>query len=60
LPQAANALAFSAGFVFATGLLHLSGIAFGLIVKWPTGRIAVRVVGGAIAAAGVGFLVGVF
>jgi urease accessory protein len=60
LPQAANALAFSAGFVIATGLLHLSGIAFGLIVKWPKGRIAVRVVGGAIAAAGVGFLVGVF
>jgi urease accessory protein len=59
LPQAANALAFSAGFVIATGLLHLSGIAFGLIVKWPKGRIAVRVAGGAIAAAGVGFLVGV-
>ncbi len=59
LPQAANALAFSAGFVVATGLLHLSGIAFGLLVKWPAGRVAVRVAGGAIAAAGVGFLVGV-
>ncbi|MEY2686820.1 MAG: hypothetical protein RL375_1018 [Pseudomonadota bacterium] len=60
LPQAANALAFSAGFVIATGLLHLSGIAFGLTVKWPAGRVAVRVAGGAISAAGVGFLVGVF
>ncbi|MEY8876513.1 MAG: HupE/UreJ family protein [Leptothrix sp. (in: b-proteobacteria)] len=60
LPNAANAVAFSAGFMVATGLLHLGGIAFGLLVRWPQGRLAVRAGGGAIAAVGLGFLVGVF
>jgi urease accessory protein len=59
LPAAVNPLAFSLGFVIATGLLHISGIAFGLLVRWPVGRVAVRTVGGAIALAGVGFLMGV-
>lgn len=58
LPNAANALAYSLGFVFATGLLHLSGISFGLLVRWPLGRIAVRVCGALIAFAGLGFLTG--
>jgi urease accessory protein len=58
LPNAANALAYSIGFVIATGLLHLSGIAFGLIVRWPVGKIAVQAGGGLIALAGVGFLTG--
>jgi urease accessory protein len=58
LPQAANALAFSAGFVIATGLLHLGGIAFGLLVRWPAGRLAVRAAGGLIALLGLGFLTG--
>jgi urease accessory protein len=56
LPPGADAVAYSAGFVIATGLLHLSGIAFGLLARWPAGRIAVRAVGGAIAIAGVMFL----
>lgn len=59
LPNAANALAYSLGFVIATGLLHLSGIAFGLVVRWPVGKIAVQAGGGLIALAGVGFLAGV-
>jgi len=59
LPEAANPIAFSLGFVISTGLLHVSGIAFGLLVRWPAGRIAVRVAGGLIAAVGFGFLVGV-
>jgi urease accessory protein len=46
------------GFVVATGLLHLAGIAFGLLARWPAGRFAVRVAGGAIALAGVAFLRG--
>lgn len=58
LPAAANPLAFSLGFVIATGLLHLSGIAFGLLTRWPPGRVAVRAGGGLIALAGVGFLTG--
>lgn len=59
LPESANALAFAAGFVISTGLLHLCGIAFGLLVKWPSGKTAVRVAGGAISVLGVCFLTGV-
>jgi urease accessory protein len=58
LPEAANPLAYSLGFVLATGLLHLGGIVFGLVVRWPAGKIAVRVSGAAIATAGVAFLAG--
>jgi urease accessory protein len=32
LPQSANAMTYAVGFVVATGLLHLSGIALGLLV----------------------------
>ncbi len=58
LPEAANAIAYSIGFVIATGMLHLGGIVFGLLARWPAGRVAVRAGGGAIALAGVGFLTG--
>ena len=58
LPSAANPLAYSAGFVISTGLLHLSGIAFGLLVGWKAGKIAVRTCGALISLAGVGFLTG--
>jgi urease accessory protein len=43
--------------VIATGLLHLSGIALGLLARWPVGLGAVRVGGGLIACAGLFFLV---
>jgi urease accessory protein len=56
LPPGADAVAYSVGFVVATGLLHLCGIAFGLLARWPVGRIAVRAAGGAIAVAGAVFL----
>ncbi|XDA96474.1 HupE/UreJ family protein [Sulfitobacter sp. LCG007] len=59
LPSTANAFAFAVGFVIATGLLHLMGIAFGLLVKWPPGRVAVRAAGGLISLAGVAFLTGI-
>ena len=58
LPEAANAITYAAGFVIATGLLHLGGIAFGLLVRWPWGRVAVRSCGGLIAATGFAFLFG--
>jgi len=58
LPEAVSPLAYSVGFVVATGLLHLCGIVFGLLVRWPTGRMVVRAGGGAIALAGVTFLAG--
>jgi urease accessory protein len=58
LPAGADAVAYSLGFVIATGLLHLAGIAFGLLARWPTGRLAVRAAGGAIALVGLAFLSG--
>jgi urease accessory protein len=58
LPPGADAVAYSVGFVIATGMLHLAGIAFGLLARWPAGRFAVRAVGGAIALAGLAFLSG--
>ena len=59
LPATVNAFAYAVGFVISTGLLHLSGIAFGLLVRWPAGRVAVRGAGGLIAFAGMAFLTGV-
>jgi urease accessory protein len=58
LPEAANPLAYGVGFVIATGLLHLSGIALGLLSRWPAGLQAVRVGGGLIACVGLYFLAG--
>lgn len=58
LPATVNAFAYAVGFVISTGLLHLAGIAFGLLVRWPAGRAAVRGAGGLIAIAGVAFLTG--
>lgn len=58
LPEAADALAYAIGFVVGTGLLHLIGIAFGLLSQWDWGRLAVRTAGGAIAVAGMAFLTG--
>jgi len=58
LPDGANAVAFSAGFVIATGLLHLTGIAFGLLTRWPAGQLAVRGAGGVVALVGLAYLGG--
>jgi urease accessory protein len=59
LPGAASPITYSLGFVIATGLLHLCGIGFGLLVRWPVGKYAVQAGGGVIALLGVGFLTGV-
>ena len=58
LPDATNPIAFSMGFVTATGLLHIAGITFGLLAQWPWGKIAVRTGGAAIAVTGMAFLTG--
>ncbi|NJO38012.1 MAG: HupE/UreJ family protein [Rhizobiales bacterium] len=58
LPEAVYPLVYAVGFVIATGLLHLCGIAFGLLVRWPAGKVAVQAGGGAIALAGLAFLTG--
>ena len=56
LPEAANAITYAAGFVIATGLLHLSGIALGVLARWPWGKMAVRMGGAVTAAIGGAFL----
>ena len=58
LPKSANALTYAIGFVVATGLLHLCGIAIGLLTRWPWGRVTVRVAGVVITFIGFGFLFG--
>lgn len=58
MPGAANPMAYAAGFVIGTGLLHLCGIAFGALANSKAGQLAVRGAGGVIALAGVGFLTG--
>ena len=52
LPNAADPIAYSLGFVIATGLLHLAGIAIGLVVRWPRGKVLVRACGVVISMAG--------
>lgn len=59
LPHAANAITYSIGFVLSTGMLHLVGIAFGMLVKMPSGRVAVRGLGVAISLVGVAFITGI-
>lgn len=59
LPDAANPYAYALGFVVATGLLHLAGIAFGTLADRPWGTYAVRAAGLVIAAVGAAFLTGV-
>jgi urease accessory protein len=56
LPPGDNALLYSLGFVLATGLLHASGIALGVMHRWPWGRMALRGTGAAIMSCGAFFL----
>jgi urease accessory protein len=58
LPESANAIAYSAGFVIATGLLHALGILLGVANRWRVGARLLRAGGGLIALGGVYFLVG--
>jgi urease accessory protein len=58
LPKAAYPLAYGVGFVLATGLLHLTGIALGLIERWPLGVKALRGMGAGISAVGIYLLLG--
>lgn len=58
LPEASNPLSYAIGFVLATGLMHLAGIAFGLLAHSPRGRLAVRSAGALISASGLYFLAG--
>ena len=56
LPGSANPLAYGVGFVVATGLLHLWGIAIGTLTRWPAGEQLIRGIGAVIAVLGCYFL----
>lgn len=56
LPMGQSGLLYSVGFVVATGGLHASGIAAGLVHRWRSGRIALRGAGAAVSMAGLLFL----
>jgi len=56
LPSAADPVGYSAGFVLATGMLHVVGIGLGLINNRPGGAIVTRSMGGMVMVAGAWFL----
>jgi urease accessory protein len=56
LEEGANPLAYSLGFVAATGLLHALGILIGELHRWKIGERTVQALGAAVAIAGVRFL----
>ena len=56
LPSIADPIAFSVGFVLATGLLHIAGIGLGLLNDRPGGIVITRGFGAIIAACGLWFL----
>lgn len=63
MPENAGGVAYAVGFMIATALLHLAGIAIGFVVGKASernGRIVTQSVGGIAAIAGVGILAGLF
>ena len=56
LPASADPIAYSVGFVLATGTLHLIGIALGVAKRWQGGAQMLRAAGAVIAGCGVYFL----
>jgi urease accessory protein len=58
LPKLANPFSYAAGFVIATGLLHLTGISLGLLTRWNWGKMVVRSAGGVVTLVGFAFLFG--
>jgi urease accessory protein len=53
LPSAADPIGYSVGFVLATGLLHVGGIAIGLLNELPGGTLVTRTLGALVAIFGV-------
>jgi urease accessory protein len=56
LPESANAITYSIGFVVATGTLHALGILVGTVNRWKLGSKLLRLGGTLIAFAGLYFL----
>jgi urease accessory protein len=58
LEQGADALAYSLGFVAATGLLHAIGIAIGTLRRWKPGEWGIQGMGAAVSVTGLFLLLG--
>lgn len=58
LPVSADPGAYCAGFVLATGLLHVGGVALGVLREWTLGERLVQAAGVGVALAGLAFLWG--
>jgi urease accessory protein len=61
MPESVAGLAYGAGFIVATVLLHASGLALGLIAASkaePRGQILIRATGGLTAVAGIAVVTG--
>lgn len=56
LPPGQNALLYSIGFILATGMLHATGIAIGLVHRWRWGQWALRGAGALVLCGGMFFL----
>lgn len=56
IPSLADPVAYSTGFVLATGSLHVAGIGLGMANRLPGGAMAIRGVGAAISLCGAYFL----
>lgn len=59
LPSAAEPVGYSAGFVLATGFLHVIGIALGELKRRYRGILLLRTAGAVVAMAGIAFLTSV-
>jgi urease accessory protein len=58
LPSAADPVGYTTGFILCTGLLHVAGIAIGMLKRVPAGTAALRTAGGVIASFGAWFVAG--
>lgn len=58
LPSMANAAGYVSGFLVATVILHLAGIAFASLRFGKAGRIAARIAGGMVALSGAALIAG--
>ncbi len=56
LPVGESAVLYSLGFVISTGLLHVGGIAIGLVERWPVGGVLLRLAGLVVLLGGLYFL----
>lgn len=56
LPEGQSGLAYSIGFVVATGALHAAGILLGAAHRWRAGRVALQLAGVVIALGGLAFI----